>query len=173
MACVTNYLDWGLSPVYTRPLTRILIQNKVTRVSTCKWGFGAVSMRAIGYMYMPVISPARAANMATHAWIKLYTETLVWDSLRLTPITIISRHFTITVCDNYHHCLECICSHLGNSSQHWKCAINKYLPTLTVTNLKCGLQMACKQPRTWTVPSSLLPLISVTLLYHNLPEMTA
>ena len=25
---------------------------------------------------MPAISPARAANVATHAWIKLYTEIL-------------------------------------------------------------------------------------------------
>ena len=47
--------------------------------------------------YMPVISPARAAKMATHAWIKLYTETLVWGSLRLTPITIISPSLFVII----------------------------------------------------------------------------
>ena len=52
-------------------------------------------MRPIGYM--PVISPARAANMATHAWIKPYTETLVWSSLRLTPITIILPSLFVTI----------------------------------------------------------------------------
>ena len=52
-------------------------------------------MRPIGYM--PVISPARAANMATHAWIKPYTETLVWGSLRLTPITIILPSLFVTI----------------------------------------------------------------------------
>ena len=31
-----------ISPVYTRPLTQIPIQIKVTQVSTCKWGYRVI-----------------------------------------------------------------------------------------------------------------------------------
>ena len=37
-----KYIMVLISPVYTRPLTRIPIRIKVTRVSTCKWGYRVI-----------------------------------------------------------------------------------------------------------------------------------